>query len=266
MACTLEELQQTEYGILCQFADFCEKYHIVYGLAWGTLLGAIRHDGFIPWDDDVDIDMEVHEFKRFLRCIRKHPIPGLHLSWMDSEPENPFFIAKLRKNTTFMPETADYYKNIDMNNGIWIDLFCYTGVPKNKTLAAVQEKLLFYYRSLSHLVFFKKNPDIEHPLTQTKAYAFAMKLSGKTVFRLRRLLFWLYTNMGSRHSEEVIYNTIDSIRKAPRSYELPVCQHVFWDREFPVPRNYDALLTDLYGDYMTPKQFPSHTDLDNVYL
>ncbi|MBQ9551441.1 MAG: LicD family protein [Clostridia bacterium] len=266
MACTLEDLQKAEYGMLCQFADFCDKYQITYGLAWGTLLGAVRHNGFVPWDDDIDIHMEVHEFKKLLRCLRKHPIHGLHLSWMDSEPDNPFFIAKLRKNGTFMPEPFSGLKNIDIHNGIWIDIFCYTGIPKSKKLAALQKKLLFYYRSVSHIIFFKYDPDIDHPLTKTKAYSLGMKMSNKNIFRIRKLLFWLYTNMGSRHSEEVLYNSIDFMRSAPRKYELPLCRHTFGDREFSIPQNYDEALTDMYGDYMTPKQFPSHADYANVQL
>ena len=268
MACTLEELQKTEYGILCQFADYCEQHHLTYSLAWGTLLGAVRHNGFIPWDDDVDINMEVHEFRKLLRCLRKQPIPGLHLSWMDSEPENPFFFAKLRKNGTFMPETYSFLQNIDIHNGVWIDIFCYCGVPKNKTLAALQGKLYFYYRSLSHIVYFKKDPDIDHPLTRTRAYSVAMKMSDKSVFRLRKLLFWLYTHMGSRRAEEVIYNCNDwtPTRRMPRRYELPVCPHAFGEREFSVPQQYDELLTSLFGDYMTPVQAPSHADLRRIQL
>lgn len=268
MACTLEELQKTEGDILRQFADFCDAHHITYGLSGGTLLGAIRHNGFIPWDDDVDVEIEVHEFRKFLRCYRKHPILGLHLSWMDSEPENPFTFAKLRKNGTFMPEAAHFMKNIDINNGVWIDLFCYCGVPKNKKLAALQEKLFQFYRSVSHLIFFHYDPSIDHPLTKTKAFKICMKLPTKTAFRLRKLLFWLYSHMGSRHSEKVLYNSPETAdpRILPRKYELPLSRHVFGDREYSIPQNYDEALTKLYGDYMTPKQFPSHTDLNSIQL
>ena len=266
MACELKDLQQTEYEILCKFADYCDVNNIVYGLSGGTLLGAIRHNGFIPWDDDIDVHMEIHEFRKLLRCLRKHPIPGLHLSWMDSEPDNPFDFAKLRKNGTYMPEPSSYLKNIDIHNGVWVDIFCYCGVPKNKKLAALQEKLLLYYHSLSHLVFFKNDPTIEHPLTKTKAFSIAMKMSSKTAFRLRKLLFRLYTSMGSRHSERIVYNdhTWNAKEKLPRSFELPVCRHVFCDREFSIPQNYDAALTRQYGDYMTPVVFESHADLTHV--
>lgn len=67
----LKEIQRIEYDILCVFADICEKHGLRYGLCGGTLLGAIRHTGFIPWDDDVDVEMPRPDYMKFIQIAEQ---------------------------------------------------------------------------------------------------------------------------------------------------------------------------------------------------
>ena len=67
---SFEEVKQTELGILTDIADFCDKNRIVYFLAYGTLIGAVRHHGFIPWDDDVDIWMPRKDYNKFIETYK----------------------------------------------------------------------------------------------------------------------------------------------------------------------------------------------------
>jgi lipopolysaccharide cholinephosphotransferase len=264
MACTLQELQNTEYEILCKFADFCDAHRIAYGLSGGTLLGAIRHDGFIPWDDDCDVHMSAQDFKKFRRCIRRDPIPGMHFSWIDTDPDCPFYFAKLRKNGTYMPE--DLTRTLDMHNGVWIDIFVYTGLPKSRPAAKLQQKLYFIFATTARLY---TNNAIDCDDAQYNAkYRFLQGLSRKSMRRLRRLLFALYTSLGSSRSEYITYTdwATQPKKPLPRSFEMPTVKHVFGDREFSIPKNYDIALSTQYGDYMTPVEYPSHTDFSKVQL
>ena len=265
MACELKDLQQAEYDILCKFADYCDANGITYVLSGGTLLGAVRHNGFIPWDDDIDVHMEIHDFKKLVRKIRKHPIPGLHFSWIDTEPEFPYFFARLRKCGTFMPQ--DKYYQLDMHNGVWIDIITYFGVPKSDRLLKLQQKLYFAFATLSKMCWYKYlDEDSEEKFEYSSKFLFLRNLSIKNRIRLLKVLFALFTAIGSRRSEYITYN--DWIKnpkeKLPRSFEEPFTTHVFGDREFKIPQNYDASLTKQYGDYMTPVEFPSHVDLTHV--
>ncbi len=265
MACALKDLQKAEYEILCRFAEFCDEHKITYGLSGGTLLGAIRHNGFIPWDDDIDVHMEIHEYKKFMRCIRKHPIPGMHFSWIDTEPEYPFYFGRVRKCGTYMPQ--EKYLSLDMHNGVWIDIFTYTGVPKSKRLLALQQKLYLVFATMGRMFWYNQlDAQNEAEVQYSRKYRFLQNLSPKNRIRLRKLLFTLYTAIGSRHSEYVTYNdwSLQPKEMLPRSFELPVCKHVFEDREFSIPQNYDAALKKQYGDYMTPVEYPLHTDLSHV--
>ena len=268
MACTLQELQKTEYEILCKFADFCEAHNIPYTLSGGTLLGAVRHNGFIPWDDDIDVHMSAETFKKFVRKIRKEPIYGMHFSWIDTDPEFPFYYAKLQKNGTFMPEEA--CRPFDTHNGVWIDIFIYTGLPKNSFLAKLQQRLYFFFATLARMYFNDQNDanNTEHEANYNAKYRFLQNLSRKKRVWLRKFLFRGYTALGSRKSELITYTdwSINPKKPLPRSFEEPACKHIFEGREFLVPQNYDISLRTQYGDYMTPKQYTLHTDLSKVQL
>ena len=267
MACTLQALQDVEYEILCKFADFCDANRIPYGLSGGTLLGAIRHNGFIPWDDDVDVHMEIHAFRKFLRCYRRHPIPGLHLSWIDSDGEYPHYFAKLRRNGTFMPEELN--GDFDQHNGVWIDIFVYHGVPNNRFLFALQQKLYFIFATAARMHANTRLDRVDHvEFDYSRQYRLLAGMSRKSLQRVRRLFFFLYGHIGSRRSEYICYNDwhLEPKEKLPRSFELPLTKHVFRDREFSIPQNYDAALTKQYGNYMKPVMYPSHTKLTHVEL
>ncbi len=268
MACSLKELQDVEYEILCKFADFCDANQITYGLSGGTLLGAIRHNGFIPWDDDVDVHMSAEAFKKFQRRIRKHPIPGLHFSWVDTDPEFPFYFAKLRKNGTYMPEES--CTCFDMHNGVWIDIFIFTGLPKNKLLAKLQQRLYFFFATTARLLVNNQidRNDTEHETNYNFKYRFLQRLSRKSIRRLRRFLFSAYTCLGSRNSEYITYTDWATKPKPPlpRSFETPTVKHIFEQREFSIPKNYDIALRTQYGDYMTPVEYPFHTDFSKIQL
>ena len=249
------------------FADFCDAHDIPYTLSFGTLLGAVRHNGFIPWDDDVDVNMDVVAFRKFVRCFKRNPIPGLHLSWIDTDPEYPLYFAKLRRNGTFMPEEGT--EEFDQHNGVWIDIFVYHGVPKNRYLFALQKKLYFFFATASLIRVYEQTDRQNHSeFTYNRKYRWLAGLSRRSLSRLKKLLFFLYTHLGSRRSEYICYNDwrLTPKEKLPRSYEYPTIKHVFRDREFTIPREYDASLTKEFGDYMVPKQYPMHTDLSRVDL
>lgn len=267
MACTLKELQDAEYEILCKYADFCDENNIEYALFGGTLLGAIRHNDFIPWDDDVDVCMDHKNFNKFVKKIKKHPIPGLHLSWVDTDPQHPYYFAKLRKTGTYMPE--ELCKDLDIHNGVWIDIFVYAAYPKNKKIAKLQERLYFLFVILSKIYLFQLSDERRgETFEYSKKYKFISKLPFKVNGIIRKILFRMYTSLGSKKSEYITFNDWSQNPKTPalRSSNTPLTKHIFRDREFNVAANYDQSLTFMYGDYMTPIETHTHTDLTKIQL
>ena len=115
------ELQEIEVGILRDFIYVCEQLNIKYYLIGGTLLGAVRHKGFIPWDDDIDVGLMRDDYERFLKEAGELLPEHLFLQTYETDSEYPQVFAKIRdKNTAFIETSV---KDNKMNHGIFIDIF-----------------------------------------------------------------------------------------------------------------------------------------------
>lgn len=269
MACTLDELHRAQYEMLCTFGEYCEKHSINYVLHAGTLLGAIRHNYIIPWDDDVDVIMSIQDFNRLAKLTKKEPIDGLYFQWFDRDKEYPINCARIRKDNTYMPEWR--FQGLDMHHGIWIDLFVYVDKPRTELGVKIQEFLLGFFSLLGQR--FLKDEKLTVFSEEKKAQAFIQKFIQKcpksSVNFLRKIFFFLISHFGQKNSEYVRdfdYNGEHNF-KEPRACFEPTVLHKFGDSQLRVPENYNMLLRIIYGDdYMTPKNTHIHVNLDNVIL
>ncbi len=265
MACDLRDLQLTEYEILCCFADFCDKNSLEYNIHYGTLLGAIRHDGFIPWDDDVDVLMDYKSYKKFIKLYRKNPVAGFDLSWIDKQKDFPYLFAKLRKDGTHMPEES--VKNLDVHNGVWIDIFYFIRRSKNPLFAKLQIKLYNLFIHIGDgLTEWSKNKD-SHIRSDLKLKLFSI-IPHSLITLFRRLLLGIVSLLSSKNSDKAIVSwwTTPRTVSTPVSYLRPLTSHKFEGREFSIPSNYDDFLKYTYGDYMTPVPRSPHVNFDNIIL
>ena len=98
----LDELKEIEFEILLKLDKFCKENNINYALDSGTLLGAVRHKGFIPWDDDIDIIVPRKDYNRFIELMKKNPPEGLRLINQDTYNLYPYFFAKVVSTDTIM--------------------------------------------------------------------------------------------------------------------------------------------------------------------
>ena len=120
-----KEIQKSTYLILRAFHDTCEKHQIKYSMAYGTLLGAVRHKDFIPWDDDVDVFMLRSEYEKFKAVFKNDDFYEL----VDSESDNkyPYLFPKIRKKGTVLIENN--ISDINYNIGVYIDIFILDEIP-----------------------------------------------------------------------------------------------------------------------------------------
>lgn len=131
----IEKLHKVLFEMLNDFDIFCRENNIEYSLAYGTLLGAVRHKGFIPWDDDLDVMMTRENYKKFLSLFSNNEKYTLQKEQVDY----PLYFSKLRKNKTAFIENIKYrkpYRNI--HQGIFIDIFPADKVSKNPISRFIQ--------------------------------------------------------------------------------------------------------------------------------
>lgn len=123
---SLGDVQESILSIMVVFDRFCREHNINYILDGGSMLGAIRHRGFIPWDDDMDVAMLRKDYKKFIKLWNKKHDPGYEFYSTKTCKIWPFNFGKVKKNNTIYSE--DYLGNLPIHQGIWVDVF-----PLDKT-------------------------------------------------------------------------------------------------------------------------------------
>lgn len=127
-ACQLKQL-----SILEEMDRICQKHHLTYWLDGGTLLGAVRHGGFIPWDDDIDIGMPLADMQKFIEVAPDELSEGLFLQTPQSDPSSKEPIIKVRDLNSLYVEFGDNF-NADYQKGLFVDIFPfidYPSIPKS---------------------------------------------------------------------------------------------------------------------------------------
>ena len=131
----LEKLKKLELMILKEVNDICDKHNIEYYVYSGTALGAARHEGFIPWDDDIDIAVFRKDYEKLLKILDKELSPEFYLITMNKQEECFFSISKVcLKGTRFEDWWVD---QVSFEEGIYIDIFSLDKVPKSKFKRAI---------------------------------------------------------------------------------------------------------------------------------
>lgn len=240
---TLRELQLFEFQMLKDVVKVCEENDIDYILACGSLLGAVRHGGFIPWDDDIDLYMTPKNYKRFLKIGQRELGDRYFVQNWKTEKNYPFLWTQIRANgTTSMPKK---YSRVNMHWGICIDIFPVVG----------------YYES----GFRKKIQNMTFGLSQSllsKEFAEAMneRISGKQRFinalpyTLRRVIcfiiqpFYMVDPSSCKKACVLWYIISDFFTSSLLSEIAPI---TFEGEEFKTFKNYSQYLSEIYGDYMT---------------
>ena len=244
----LKQLQETELEILIVFDRFCTDNDIRYSLYAGTALGSVRHSGFIPWDDDVDVMMTRGEYNRFIEKIRLNPMKGFTLNSPEMNPSCMISHAKLMKDGTELI-SADWKCGDTGKHGIWIDIFPMDKVTDKtkKRIYRIGRKIIFLTRAYGG----NKNDGRIKAFIRGLARCIPRPIARKKLTGyLRELaLNELETKTDYQWAVLAAANTFQYMFEG----EMMNAMHrtEFEGQRFMITDSYDLMLSRLYGDYMT---------------
>lgn len=243
----IREIQQMELGIMEYIHEVCQKIGVKYFLAYGSLIGAVRHNGFIPWDDDMDICMLRDDYEKLQDYMIAHPDERYELMSYKNNVNYVYPFMKVQDNHTYLVEED---VRIDSDMGIYVDIFPVDGYEDDQAFKDKMTKII-KKRQLSCYTF--------KGISNTKSVV-------NSIIRYVSVIIFYFTKTNKYVSQ------IDELAKSRKvdDYELvdyliykdmhkPVWKRewleqtitgVFEGKEFMIPKNYHEILTSDYGDYM----------------
>lgn len=247
----LKKLQEEELEILIRIDEFCRQNKIKYSLYAGTALGAVRHGGFIPWDDDIDIAMTRGEFDRFCAIWKKNPVAGYYLDSILTNDLCGTCHAKLRKDDTLFLSKGEIESS--GHHGIWVDIFPLDVVPVS---GSIRRKTLNTGRAI--ILFTRANADSTNDGFLKKIARRVLRLF-KPKTRIRKIHEWhrwLADNASIAESVKHEWKCMSSFNRMKAitfgadltsGYTTIEFEHI----PFQIFEDYDGMLRSCFGDYMT---------------
>ena len=259
---TVREEQLMLLDALKYLDDVCRKENITYYAAYGTLLGAVREHGFIAWDDDADVCMKREDYERFPEAVKKYPDSRFFFQTVDTD-EGFFlpFLMRIRVNDSFCGSAR--FKDAPSHRGFFVDIY-----PLDYGWESDDEnrRKLMRIQFLHHRVMYGVGNRLKYCRSLRNFAGFILKSLPFKVLSLKQW-FNVYRRMLRNDSPDksILINTaggyepereIFSAELFAETTELP-----FEDMMIKCPARYDEILTQIYGDYMTPYNRGGKTEL-----
>ena len=252
---TLNHIKEIEYMILKDFIEICDNNDIEYYLIYGTQIGAIRHHGFIPWDDDIDVILFREDYEKFLKVMEKNPSDKYTI--FDSRYDNEYFFqfGRMSLNGTYWAEYWD--KQVSFKLGIHIDLFILDNLPDNNLKRKVHIQRCYYLArmySISVLRFDNYSKIVNLILNLIHNLFNVFHLSPKY---FQKKLYKMFTKYDKSSGQYVTDLTLMEKVTFKREDYKPPKKVQFENIIVNIPNDDYNTLTPIYGDYM---QLPPEED------
>lgn len=257
----INHIKEVELMILKDFIEICEKHDIEYYLIYGTQIGAIRHQGFIPWDDDIDVILFRKDYEKFLRIMEENPNEKYTIFDSRYNEEYFFQFGRMSLNGTYWAEYWD--KQVSFKLGLHIDLFILDNLPDNKLKRWIFIQRCYYLtrlHSISVLTFDNYSKILNSVLNIAHKFLNSFGF-GPKYFQKR--LYNLFNKYNSKDSEFVTDLTLIERPTFKRTDYKPPKKALFEGIEMNIPNNDDNTLIPIYGDYM---QIPPEEERFNHVL
>ncbi len=261
---SIEEIKKRAFSVLCEIDDFCKKNDIKYFLAYGTLLGAIRHSGFIPWDDDIDIMMPRPDYERFNKLYKGNDKFGI---LMAGDAKYVYSFTKVYDKNTLVIENV----NKNARNrifGLYVDVFPLDGVPQDESKRREISDLIYrdtHKTTIKYTKLSSTNSVLKNILLLPVQFCLLSYRYSKLAVRVDTKS-QTYSYDESEYVSCLVWD--DKYKYYAKAWYGEVIEHEFEGKMFPIPSEYDKMLTYIYGNYMElpPKEEQCLTHGYKVFL
>ena len=238
-----------QLDILIELDRICKKHNIKYFLAYGTAIGAARHKGFIPWDDDIDVSMTMDNYNKFTKIAPNELRDSIFFQTLETDKYTHLYWNKLRKKNTFCKSSSE--ERLKMNLGICIDIFPLAKYPKSEKLQRIFWKKLKIGTIILETKLYKAKQKKVN-LKGKILYSFLSLIPLKILNRIAKNNFNKVLNYDGDYDYYVeyseFYNRIDLFPK--KMIEENLINIEFEGKKFLMLKDYDGYLKIRYGDYM----------------
>ena len=243
----VEELKKIQVKILNYVDDFCKKNNINYWLDSGTLLGAVRHKGFIPWDDDIDLGMLREDYNKFMEFFNKDNNSNYKFCCYENNKKWPYPYGKILNTNTIMYEPDEKY---GIKSSVFVDLFPYDNIPQDDKEREKAFKKRNLYKKLNNLQRYKSFYIESKNRYNFIRYPFhlLMKLFPEGYFIKKSIE---NSKMYNNKESNLVGNFTGTMKQwCDKDVFNSFIELEFEGRKYPAPVGYDKWLTSFYGDYM----------------
>lgn len=221
-------------NILIEFDKICKKYNIPYFLYGGTLLGAIRHQGFIPWDDDLDVAMRRKDYDRLMKILPQELSENFALQTNDTDSNYFYFFAKIRDKKSYLEEYCRYDRFFK-EKGIFIDIF-----PFERQRMWTH---LFAEKLQGHCYKILRTSKNDH--LAIKKVKIITYINRNFIFPILKFISQITGGKDFTYSYGIPFHHVYY-----EDFIFPLTTHTFEGYSFPIPQKSHEILTMQYGDYM----------------
>ncbi len=244
---SVRDMQMIELDILLMFDQYCKEHGLKYALYGGTLLGAARHQGFIPWDDDIDLCMERPQYEKLIDTVREYPLPEKYrlYSARDKGYAKPFI--KIINTRTALAQ-----KENDICSGVWIDIFPIDGTPRSefKCLSTIK-RITFLHGLLQAAVsspFDVRNR--RNIIAKLALFPIAKIMGSHRICKRMDALAKKVPYENSKFVGNILWNRAGLTTRQYRDLFDGYTELPFEGHSLSVQNNYNAVLYSIYGNYM----------------
>ena len=238
----IKELQACQLDIMKELERVCNENGLSFCLAYGSCLGAVRHKGFIPWDDDIDVYMSIEDFQK-LNQLKDSFKDGYFLQNAQTDKEYGLMISRVRNSGTTLIEAEESHR--DINHGVFVDIYPLFNVPTGR----LGQKRVKFNSMIYRLMRYNVPPRNRGKLMRIGS-SVLLKLTPKFI---KKMLMKHTYKVLLKTKETGLISTLygdESGTFYPKSWIFPFKNVDFEATRAPIPNDWDAYLKFTYGDYM----------------